>query len=145
MLYFLSKNVLNNANVSSRTLTQDICFGSTHLASNTRKAIKRTKKYKMRRDKTRGRSQRTREEREIIEREIRFSRIVSSQTASLVHAKKILVRFTENSVRIFTICFSRCYKKFSSINRFSVRFTQRPVKSTKYKITRVQQIFLEDR
>ena len=49
-----------------------------------------------------------------------------------LHIEKTFVKFTRSSVHIFTIwLFSRFYKKFISVNRFSVLFTFLPVKSTK--------------
>ena len=60
-----------------------------------------------------------------------------------VHAEKRSVKFTGSSVLIWiTWLFSQFYQKLSSINRFSVRFTQRPVKSTEYEKIRVKLIVL---
>ena len=59
------------------------------------------------------------------------------------HAEKRSVKFTGSSVLIWTTwLFSKFYQKLNSINRFSVRFTQRPVKSTEYEKIRVQLIVL---
>ena len=60
-----------------------------------------------------------------------------------LHAEKRSVKFTGSSVLIWTTClFSKFYQKLNSINRFSVRFTQRPVKSTEYEKIRVKLIVL---
>ena len=56
-----------------------------------------------------------------------------------VHVEKRSVKFTGSSVLIWTTwLFSKFYQKLSLINRFSVRFTQRPVKSTEYEKIRVK-------
>ena len=60
-----------------------------------------------------------------------------------LHAEKRSVKFTGSSVLIWTTwLFSKFYQKLSSTNRFSVRFTQRPVKSTEYEKIRVKLIVL---
>ena len=60
-----------------------------------------------------------------------------------IHAEKRSVKLTGSSVLIWTTwLFSKFYQKLSLINRFSVRFTQRPVKSTEYEKIRVKLIVL---
>ena len=65
-----------------------------------------------------------------------------NQVTVLVHAEKRSVKFTGSSVLIWTTwLFSKFYQKLSSINRFSVRFTQRPVKSTEYEKTKLSWLY----